>query len=334
MLGYSLSAPQHIIVVLAIILVHGHHHGRQCLIERYHQPIKHCLKTAKPCVSHVISTIVFITSATMSQLQMNNPSLCFPGTNKGMFERAPVESGRKRGYFNDGAMRVLLALTEEDYLQAAGTYGAKELGKYPVDFALLRNGSYDQCLMLFVPKRHGTMRVVHIELHQTNWQWKPSSRALRNLEGDLVFAINQAEEAAKLTKLPLPEYAFELVPRLCYCNSPDDPFFEYQFQIWFKLEAHYGRWRHAEHTAGLLDGYTNICHLLLEPMKEEWACGEPIGINFNPTDVDDQDRELAIAYAFLKLPIELLSTCTIPQDLLRAVRTRVGLVTRTAMDVR
>ena len=178
------------------------------------------------------------------------------------------------------------------------------------------------------------MRVVHIELHQTNWQWKPSSRALRNLEGDLVFAINQAEEAAKLTKLPLPEYAFELVPCLCYCDSPDDPFFEYQFQIWFKLEAHYGRWHHAEHTAGLLDGYTNICHLLLEPMKEEWACGEPIGINFNPADVDDQDRELAIAYAFLKLPIELLSTCTIPQDLLRAVRTRAGLVTRTATDVR
>ena len=289
MLGYSLSAPRHIIVVLAIILVHGHHCGCQCLIEHYHQPIKHRLKTAKPRVSHVISAIVFITSATMSQLQMNNPSLCFPGTNKGMFERAPVESSHKRSYFNNRATRVLLALTEEDYLQAAGTYGTKELGEYPVDFPLLRNGSYDQCLTPFVPKRRGTMRVVHIELHQTNRQWKPSSRALRNLEGDLVSAINQAEEAVKLTKLPLPEYAFELVPRLCYCDSPDNPFFEYQFQIWFELEAHYGRWHRTEHTARLLDGYTNVCHLLLEPTKEEWACGEPIGINFNPTNVDDQD---------------------------------------------
>ena len=121
---------------------------------------------------------------------------------------------RKRGYFNDGATRVLLALTEEDHLQAAGTYGAKELGEYPVDFMILRNGSYDQRLMPFVPKQRGTMKVVHIELHQTNRQWKPSPRALRSLERDLIPAITQAEEAAKLTKLPLPEYAFDLVPHL------------------------------------------------------------------------------------------------------------------------
>ena len=88
----------------------------------------------------------------MSQLQLSNPSLHILGTNRSMFERAPVESGRKCGYFNDGAMRVLLALTEEDHLQAVGTYGAKELGEYPVDFMILRNGSYDQRLMPFVPK--------------------------------------------------------------------------------------------------------------------------------------------------------------------------------------
>ncbi len=302
------------LVVLAIILVHGHHHSRQCLIERINRSIKHSLTTAKPHAFHVISTIILITSATMSQLQMNNPSLRVPGTNKGMFERAPVESGRKRGYFNDGATRMLLALTEEDYLQVAGTYGAKELGEYPVDFALLRNGSYDQRLMPFVPKRRGTMRVVHIELHQTNRQWKPSPRALRSLERDLVSVITQAEEAAKLTKLPLPEYAFELVPRLCYRDAPDDPFFEYQFQIWFELEAHYGRWRRAERAAGLLEGYTNVCRLLLEPAKEDWACGEPIGINFDPIEATDQDRELAVAYAFLKLPIKLPSAWTIPKD--------------------
>ena len=69
-----------------------------------------------------------------------------------------------------------------------------------------------------------------------------------------------------------------------------------------------------ERTAGLLDGYTNVCHLLLNPTREDWACGKPIGISFDPTDADDQDRELAIAYAFLKLPIELPSTWTIPQD--------------------
>ena len=77
----------------------------------------------------------------MSQLQLSNPSLCILGTNKSMFERAPVESGCKRSYFNDGAMQVLLALTEEDHLQAAGMYGTKELGKYLVDFTLLQNSS-------------------------------------------------------------------------------------------------------------------------------------------------------------------------------------------------
>ena len=300
-------------VALAIILVHGHHHSRQYLVEHRRHSIKPHLSATKPRVSHVISTIIFITTATMSQLQLSNPSLRIPGTNKSMFERAPVESGRKRGYFNDGATRVLLALTEEDHLQAAGTYGAKELGEYPVDFTILRNGSYDQHIMLFIPKRRGTMKVVHIELHQTNRQWKPSSRALRSLERDLIPAITQAEEAAKLTKLPLPEYAFDLVPRLCYRDSPDDPFFEYQFQIWFEPEAHYGRWRRAECTAGLLDGYTNVCHLLIEPAKNEWACGKPIGINFDPSEADEQDRELATAYAFLRVPIELPSTWTIPE---------------------
>ena len=132
----------------------------------------------------------------MSQLQLNNPSLRVPGLNKSMFERAPLESGHKRGYFNDGATRVLLGLTQDDYLQVAGTYGAKELGEYPVNFVLLRNGSYNQRLLPFVPIRRGTMRVVHIEMHQTNRQWMPTTRALRSLEKDLRLAISQAEEAA------------------------------------------------------------------------------------------------------------------------------------------
>ena len=250
----------------------------------------------------------------MSQLQLNNPSLCIPGLNKSMFGRAPVESGRKRGYFNDGATRVLLGLTQDDYLQAAGTYGAKELGEYPVEFALLRNGSYDQRLLPFVPKRQGTMRVVHIELHQTNRQWMPTSRALRSLETDLRLAISQAEKAARRTNLPLPDYAFELVPRLCYRDSPDDPFFEYQFQLWFEPEAHYGRWRRAERVAGLLDGYTNVCQSLLETAEKEWACGEPIGIKFDLANADSRDRELAIAYAYLKVPIELPSDWVIPRN--------------------
>ena len=238
----GLSALLHMFVVLAIILVHGHHRSCQCSSGHCRRSIKHCPATLKPRVSHVIPTIIFITSPIMSQLQLNNSTLRVPGTNKSMFDRAPVGSGCKRGYFNDSATRVLLALTEEDYLQTAGTYGAKELGEYPVDFALLRNRSYNQRPMPFIPKHRGTMRVVHIELYQTNRQWMPTSQALRGLEDELQLAITQPKEAAQCTKLPLPEYAFELMPHLCYRDSPDDSFFEYQFQIWFELEAHYGRW--------------------------------------------------------------------------------------------
>jgi hypothetical protein len=142
----------------------------------------------------------------------------------------------------------------------------------------------------------------------------PTSRALQSLEKDLRLAISQAEEAARGTKLPLPEYAFELVPRLCYRDSPDDPFFEYQFQLWFELKAHYGRWRRAERVAGILEGYTNVCQLLLEPANKEWACGEPIGIKFDLVNADSQDRELAVAYAYLKVPIELPSDWVIPSN--------------------
>ena len=89
---------------------------------------------------------------------------------------------------------------------------------------------------------------------------------------------------------------FELVPRLCYCDSPDDPFFKYQFQLWFEPEAHYRRWHQAECVSGFLDGYMNVCQSLLDPAEKEWACGKPIGINFDLANADSQDHELAVAY--------------------------------------
>ena len=104
------------------------------------------------------------------------------------------------------------------------------------------------------------------------------------------------------------------MPHLCYCDSPDDPFFEYQFQLWFEPEAHYGRWHWAEHVAGLLDGYINVCQSLLDPAGKDWAGGEPIGINFDLANMDSRDRELAIAYAYLKVLIELPSDWVIPSN--------------------
>ena len=80
----------------------------------------------------MISAIIFTTSATMLQLQLNNPSLLILGTNKSMFKWVPVESSCKHDYFNNRATQVLLTLTEEDYLQVTDMYGVKELGEYPV----------------------------------------------------------------------------------------------------------------------------------------------------------------------------------------------------------
>ncbi len=68
-----------------------------------------------------------------------------------MTGRAPVESGRKRGYFKDEETKALLSLTSDEFMMNSGTYGAKEIGENPVDFATLRHGSYDQRFLPFVP---------------------------------------------------------------------------------------------------------------------------------------------------------------------------------------
>jgi hypothetical protein len=135
-------------------------------------------------------------------------------------DHAPVERGRKRGYFKDPETRTLLGLNMGDFLRADSTYGDKELADRPVDFAQLREGSYDHCFLPFVPKRHGSMRSVYVELRETNKQWRPVA-------------------------LPLPKYAFHLLPliRVEFMGSPP---FEFQFQPWFDPEALHARWRRIE----------------------------------------------------------------------------------------
>ena len=250
----------------------------------------------------------------MSQLEINQPTLRIPGTQISLFERAPLEHGRKRGYFRDEATRALLGLSKGDFLQASGTYGAREVAEYPVDFALLRDGTYDQRFLPFVPESRGTMRPVQVELRLHNKQWKPVVRALKNLQENLHTAMAEAEKVARLTNLPIPDYAFELVPRLCYQISPDDTPFELQFQIWFAPQAHCARWRRIERVTNLLDGYVNACYRLLNPGGPGWTCSEPVGINFDPTTADDNDRSLALAYAYLKVPISLPSSWAIPEN--------------------
>jgi len=250
----------------------------------------------------------------MSQLELNQPGLRITGTGISLFEPAPLEEGRKRGYFRDEATRALLGLNKGDCMQANGTYGAQELAEYPIDFALLRDGTYDQRFLPFVSKFRGTMRLIQVDLRLTNRQWKPSNRAIKNLWENLQLAVTEAEKAAQRTNLPLPDYAYSLVPRLRYQVVPDDPPFEYQFQIWFAPQAHFARWRRIERVAGLLDAYANACHRLLHPNRDDWPNGEPIGIDFNLENIDDKDKELALAYAFLKVPIQLPESWAIPAN--------------------
>lgn len=256
--------------------------------------------------------VFLLLATTMSQLELNNPTMRIPGTTISLFDRAPLENGRKRGYFRDEATRALLGLNKGDVMQASGTYGAKELAEYRVEFDLLCEGTYDQRFFPFVPRGRGIMRPPQIDLPKSHSQWKPSTRALKNLWENLQSSVADAEKAARLTNLPLPDYAFSLVPRLLYRVTENDPPFEYQFQIWFEPQAHYARWRRIERVASLLDGYVNACHQLLHPGSKEWPCGDPLGIEFEHATAHPKNRDLALAYVFLNIPLTLPSTWAIP----------------------
>jgi hypothetical protein len=71
----------------------------------------------------------------------------------------------------------------------------------------------------------------------------PSPRALKGLRESFRRVVEEAEKVAKLTNLPLPDYVFQLVPRLLFQSHEDSVIFELQFQAWFDAAAHYARWR-------------------------------------------------------------------------------------------
>ena len=107
--------------------------------------------------------------------------------------------GRKRGYFKDKESKLLLGLNKGDFLRTDGTYGDKELVDKPVDFDLLRDGSYNRSLLPFVPKVRGTMRWVLVDLREQNWQWMPTSRSVKELKETLERLGIEAEGIAHQT---------------------------------------------------------------------------------------------------------------------------------------
>ena len=138
---------------------------------------------------------------------------------------ARVHQGIKYGYFDDAATKALLGLDDNDTLLNADTYGHKELGQDPIEMTILCEGSYNQCLMPFVP-RHHTYYGNQLTLHNRNRQWLPLVASIAALWNIFSEILNDSLKLAERTGLSLPSYALGLVPRLRYNISPNgSPFF-------------------------------------------------------------------------------------------------------------
>jgi hypothetical protein len=171
---------------------------------------------------------------------------------------APVHQGARRGYFDDAATKRLLRLSDEEMLLNTGTYSSKELGQLPVEMPFIRDGDYDQCLAPFVPQHH-TYYGNQLTLHNRNGQWIPlvaSIMALWNIFSEIVA---DALKLAERTGLSLPSYALDLVPRLRYKLSPEDPPFFFQLLPFFSPSALRARWCRIARVTVLLEGYINLC---------------------------------------------------------------------------
>jgi hypothetical protein len=237
-----------------------------------------------------------------------------PGSRRLVNDPAPIQLGRKRGPPKDRETRDLLSLNKGDFLRADGTYGSKELADSPIDFSVLRTGSYDQRLLPFIPARRGTMRRMFIDLRETNKQWMPATSSIKAIWNELEELRKEAEATARKTALPLPEYAHQILPLLRFQPTDTTEPFEYQFQPWFHPEAHQARWHRIERVVGQLEGYVNIGHLLLNPARPSWRYSEPVGISLDPEEVKAQDQDLVLAYAYLATPISLPAGWKVPNE--------------------
>ena len=90
--------------------------------------------------------------------------------------------------------------------------------------------------------------------------------------------------------------------------------FKFQFQLWFDPKAHQARWHHIERIVGQLEEYVNAGHLLLNPDETAWRYGKPVGIKFELTDAQTQNRDLALAYMYLRIPISLPADWKVPDE--------------------
>ena len=146
--------------------------------------------------------------------------------------RAPVEEGKKKGYFDDSATSELLGLSPSDALLHSGTYGLSELSVLPVKLSTLQTLSYDRRLLPFTPASH-PFTGTYIAMHDRNRQYPVLAQTRQNLEEYLNRALLDAQIAANSAGISLPNYALSLMPRLKYSEGGDDRPFPHQFKVFF-----------------------------------------------------------------------------------------------------
>ena len=137
---------------------------------------------------------------------------------------------------------------------------------------------------------------MYMELREKNKQWMLVACCLKELWDKLVRIGLESEKIVVQMKLPLPKYSYHLLPLVVRVQLMGSLPFEFQFQPWSDPEAHQAQWRHIERIIGLLEGYINVGHLLLNPEQRTWHLGDPIGIQAKLAGTNTEDQALAYSY--------------------------------------
>ena len=213
---------------------------------------------------------------------------------------APVDEGKKKGYFDDSATRVLLELSPSDALLHSGTYGTSELSVQPIKLSTLRTLSYDRRLLPFTPANH-PFTGTYIAMHDRNRQHPVLAQTRKNLEENLNRALLDAQIAANSAGISLPNYAISLVPRLKYSEGGDDRPFPHQFKIFFVPSASRTRGVRIGRVGATLDATTNAASAMAGNPKG-WPKGEPVGISIDTDEILEEDSLILAAYQALEVP--------------------------------
>ena len=124
---------------------------------------------------------------------------------------APVDKGKRKGYFDDNATKELLNLSPNDTLLHSGTYRTNKLSIQPIKLSALHTHSYDRKLLPFTPVNH-PFTGTYIAMHERNGQYPVLAQSRKNLEENLNQALLDTQIATNSAGISLPNYAITLIP--------------------------------------------------------------------------------------------------------------------------